>query len=170
MLTGQATGRAFKYNSSRTFVHTSESSLQHLPAGSLCDCPSTLSAYVWWVVLGLLLCVLVGPAAAAEPAVKNVLVLHNWANLPEAWALMESTVRARVPGEINFYTASVENPRFDEEVYRESLAETLRRGYAGVKLDVVVAASYPVLQFAVRYRDQMFPGVPIVFTDVARPE
>jgi PAS domain S-box-containing protein len=122
------------------------------------------------LVLGLLLCLLVYPAAAAEPAVKNVLVLHNWANLPQSWALMESTVRARVPGQINFYTASVENPRFDEEVYQESLAETLRRGYAGVKLDVVVAATYPVLQFVMQHRDQMFPGVPIAFTDVGRPE
>ncbi len=125
---------------------------------------------MWWVVLGLLLCVLVPPAAAAEPAVKNVLVLHNWANLPQSWTLMEATVRARIPGQINFYTASVENPRFDEEVYRESLAETLRRGYGGVKLDVVIAATYPVLQFAMQYRDKMFPGVPIVFTDVSRPE
>jgi hypothetical protein len=80
---------------------------------------------------------------------------------------MESTVRARVPGQINFYTASVENPRFDDEGYRESLAETLRRGYAGVKLDLVIASTYPVLQFAVQYRDAMFPGVPIVFTDVS---
>ena len=171
MLTGQATGRAFDDNSARTLVHTSESSpKQHLPAVSLCNCPNTLSTYVWWVVLGFLLCLLVPPAAAVEPAVKNVLVLHNWANLPQSWTLMESTVRARVPGQINFYTASVENPRFDEEVYRESLAETLRRGYSGVKLDVVVAATYPVLQFAMQYRDKMFPGVPIVFTDVSRPE
>jgi PAS domain S-box-containing protein len=159
MLTGPATGRAFNDNPPRTFVHTSESSLKRqLPAGS------------WWVVLGLLLCFLSPRAAAAEPAVKNVLVLHNWANLPQSWTLMESTVRARVPGQINFYTASVENPRFDEEVYRESLAETLRRGYGGVKLDLVVAATYPVLQFAMKYRDKMFPGVPIVFTDVSRPE
>jgi PAS domain S-box-containing protein len=82
---------------------------------------------------------------------------------------MESTVRARVPGQINFYTASVQNPRFDEEEYRESMAETLR-GYGGVKLDVVVAVTYPVLQFATQYRDTMFPGVPIVFTDVPRQE
>ena len=97
-------------------------------------------------------------------------MLHNWASLPQSWALMESTVRARVPGQINFYTASVENPRFDEEGYRESLAETLHRGYAGVKLDLVVAATSPVLQFALQYRDKMFPGVPIVFTDVSRQE
>jgi PAS domain S-box-containing protein len=125
---------------------------------------------VWFVALGILLCALIHPANAAQPAVKNVLVLHNWNSLPQSWALMESIVRARVPGQINFYTASVENPRFDEEGYRESLAETLSRGYGGVKLDVVVAATYPVLQFALQYRDRMFPGVPIVFTDVSAQE
>ncbi len=109
-------------------------------------------------------------AAAVQPAQKNVLILHNWASLPQSWGLMESTVRARVPGQINFYNASVENPRFDEEPYRESLAETLSRGYSGVKLDLVVAATYPVLQFAMQHRDKMFPGVPIVFTDVGRQE
>ena len=170
MCTKQVTGRSFSA-SPRTHIHASQSTQkQSLRAGCCRDCAGMLSAYGWLAVLGILLCALMGPAAAAEPAVKNVLVLHNWANLPQAWALMESTVRARVPGETNFYNTSVENPRFDQAVYRESLAETLRRGYAGVKLDVVVAASYPVLQFAVQYRDKMFPGVPIVFTDVGRPE
>jgi PAS domain S-box-containing protein len=114
----------------------------------------------------ILMCVVVRPAASGEPPpVKNVLILHNWATLPQSWAVMESTVRARVPGQINFYTASVENPRFEEKEYRDSLAETLSRGYGGVKLDLLVAASYPVLEFATEYRDKMFPGVPIVFTD-----
>ena len=124
----------------------------------------------WLSVLAILLCLLSGLPAAAQPNAKNVLILHNWATLPQSWALMESTVRARVPGQINFYTASVENPQFEEEAYRESMAETLRRGYAGVKLDVVVAVTYPVLQFAMQYRDTIFPGVPIVFTDVPDQE
>ena len=62
------------------------------------------------------MCVLARPAASGAPVpVKNVLILHNWANLPQTWDLMESTVRAHVPGQINFYTASVENPQFDKE-------------------------------------------------------
>jgi PAS domain S-box-containing protein len=170
MLTGQATGRPCKDNSSRTRAHTSESNLKHLRVASSRNYPNGLSAYVWFVVLGILSCVLIRSAAAASPAVKNVLILHNWSNLPQSWGLMESTVRARVPGQINFYTASVENPRFDEEGYRESLAETLSRGYSGVKLDLVVAATYSVLQFTMEHRDKMFPGVPIVFTDVGRQE
>jgi len=168
MFIRQSIGRPSNDNSSR--AHASEnSSKREVPAVSSCNCRNTLFAAVW-VVFGIFWCVSVGPATAAEPAVKNVLVLHNLATLSQSLILMESTVRARVPGQVNFYTASVENPRFDEEVYRESLAETLRRGYGGVKLDVVIAATYPVLQFAMQYRDKMFPGVPIVFTDVSRPE
>jgi PAS domain S-box-containing protein len=169
MLTGRATGRSCSDNSSRTHL-ASESGLKQPWVASSWDCPRRLSANAWFVALGILLFLLICAAGVAEPIVKNVLVLHNWSNLPPSWAIMESTVRARVPGEINFYTASVENPRFDEEVYRESLAETLRRGYTGVKLDLVIASTYPVLQFAMQYRDRMFPGVPIVFTDVSRQE
>jgi PAS domain S-box-containing protein len=170
MLTGQATGRSWNGYFSRTHINAPESNLTHPQVASSCDCPNRLSAYVWFVALGLLLWVLIRPAAASQPAVKNVLILHNWNTLPQSWTLMESTVRARVPGQISFYSASVENPRFDEEAYRKSLAETLNRGYSGVKLDLVVAVTYPVLQFAMEHRDTMFPGIPIVFTDLPSQE
>jgi PAS domain S-box-containing protein len=144
--------------------------VKRLPVASLSDCSHKISASVLFAVFCFLLCVLIRPAAASQPAVKNVLILHNWSNLPPSWTLMEATVRARVPGQINFYTASVENPRFDSEAYRESLAETLRHGYNGVKLDLVIASTYPVLQFVMEHRDAMFPGVPVVFTDVPQLE
>ena len=149
---------------SRTHGSASEKYPKHSLVASH-DC-TRLSGCVWLVVLSILLCVVIRSAAATQPAAKNVLILHNWTNLPQSWTLMKSTVQARVPDQINFYTASVENPRFEEKTYQEDLAETLR-GYGGVKLDVVVAATYPVLQFAIQYRDKMFPGVPIVFTDVS---
>ena len=44
------------------------------------------------------------------------------------------------------------NRRFEDADYQESLAETFRRGYGGMKLDLVIASTYPVLQFAVKYR------------------
>ena len=162
-----ATGRSLKDNCSPTHAVAFEGNRKHPRVQQSGDCLNKLSSYVWFVVPFILLCVLIAPAAAEQPNVKNVLVLHNWVNLPPSWDLMESTVRARVQGQVNFYTASVENPRFDEEEYRDSLAETLRRGYAGVKLDLVIAAGYPVLEFTMQYREKMFPGVPIVFTDVS---
>ena len=150
--------------------HAFECSCEPPLVASVCERPTRLRVGLSRVVLGVILCISVHPAAAIQPVAKNVLVLHNWASLPQTWTLMESTVRARVPGQINFYAASIENPRFDEEVYRESMAETLHRGYGAVKFDVVVTATYPVLQFARQYRDRMFPGVPIVFTDVSHQE
>src|ERR1700733_2239287 len=167
MLTRDAAGISRKANSSHKHVPVPDDNLRRLSAVSSCNSLNRFSAFRWVAFFGVLLCLLTRSSVAGEPPpVKNVLVLHNWANLPQSWALMESTVRARVPGQINFYTASVENPRFEQEEYRESLAETLRRGYGGGKLDLLVAASYPVLQFAMENRDKMFPGVPIVFTDV----
>ncbi len=170
MLTGQSTRRSCKDNPAPKHVHASDISSKPLPVVPSWVYLNNLSAYVRFIVIGLLLCVLIRPAAAQQAPVKNVLILHNWANLPHSWTLMESTVRARVPGQVNFYNTSVENPRFDEEAYRQSLAETLHRGYGNAKLDVVVVAGYQVLQFAMEHRDEMFPGIPIVFTDVSSQE
>ncbi len=151
-------------------VKASERNPNHTQVGTPVYLPGRLSAYVWSAILCLLLCILICPAAAQQPDAKNVLILHNWSNLPQSWVLMEATVRSRVPGQINFYTSTVENPRFDDEAYRESLALTLRRGYSGVKLDLIMAANFQVLQFIMQYRDQMFPGVPVVFTNVTDDE
>jgi PAS domain S-box-containing protein len=46
------------------------------------------------------------------------------------------------------------------------LVETLRDTYGGTKLDLVIADSYPALQFALRHRIDLFPNQSIVFFDV----
>jgi PAS domain S-box-containing protein len=116
-----------------------------------------------------LLCVLfyafAGRVAMAQQNPKNILVLYPY-SAPPSFDVLKSTIRAGIPGQINFYTVSMSNRRFEDPAYQESLAETLRRGYGGMKLDLVIASTYPVVQFAVKYRDKMFPSVPIVFFDV----
>ena len=82
---------------------------------------------------------------------------------------MESSLRAHFSEPVNFSIVDLENPRFEQESYRDNLAEALRAGYSGEKLDLVVAVMTPPLQFAVQYRDKVFPGVPIVFmSNIAR--
>ncbi len=116
-------------------------------------------------LLGFLLWAFSGNVAAGQQNPKNVLVLYPYA-APPSFDILKSTIRSKIPGQINFYTASMSNRRFEEQDYQESLSETFRRGYGGMKLDLVIASTYPVLQFAVKYRDKMFPEVPIVFFDV----
>ncbi len=172
MLTGQASGLSFNGNSSRTHIHVSGSSLkQHLRASSSCDCPNRLSAYVWRVVLGVLMCVLVLPAATAEPNAKNVVVVYSALHRePQFLDLFETAIRARVPGQVNFYTAFIDYQRIEDKPYRESLAETFRHEYREVKPDVVIVVALQALEFTMQYRDRIFPGVPIVFTAVTASE
>jgi PAS domain S-box-containing protein len=116
-------------------------------------------------LLGVLLCAFCGNVAMGQQNAKNVLVFYPY-SAPPSFEVLKSTIRTRIPGQINFYTVSMSNRRFEEEDYQDSLSETFRRGYGGMKVDLVIASTYPVLQFAVKYRDKMFPGVPIVFFDV----
>ena len=120
------------------------------------------------VILGVLLGLLHSSSIAAQTPAKNVLVLSSFFERSHASLdLMESSLRAHAPWPVTFSVSSLENPRFEEESYRESLAETFRRGYSGKKLDLVMTTSEPALRFAVQYRDKMFPGVPIVFWSIS---
>ena len=120
--------------------------------------------------LSVLLFVLAGHAAVAEQNAKNVLVIFSSVQSdPQFLNMVASEVRSRIPEPVTFHEAYVVN-HLDEkrqEFYLESQAETFRRTYAGVKFDLVIAVSRQALQLAIRYRDKIFPGVPIVFTQVA---
>ena len=112
-------------------------------------------------------------AASQQPSVKNILVLYGAFSTDHQYLdVFESLVRARVPGQVTFYVAlmDTDTPGRDAKYYQESLAETLRRQYAEVKLDLVIAIFTPALRFAVQYRDKIFPGVPIVFTQITAGE
>jgi PAS domain S-box-containing protein len=54
--------------------------------------------------------------------------------------------------------------------YPQHLAEFLRRKYTGRKIDLVIAGLAPALDFALKYREEIFPGVPIVFCAIDRRE
>src|SRR5208283_4357895 len=51
--------------------------------------------------------------------------------------------------------------------FEDGAVATLRRDYGAQKLDLVVADVYPALQFAINHRNELFPGVPIVFMGVS---
>ena len=73
-------------------------------------------------------------------------------------------MRAHVPEPVNFHVIRVSglSATKGQSFYRESLAETLRRGYSEVKPDLLIVAFVQALQFVMEKRDKMFPGVPIV--------
>ena len=120
-----------------------------------------------WGLVGLLLSVRAG-AASAEPRPKNVLLLFSdFGQRTNFLDVFETSLRAQDPDPITFYEAYLDPPHGGEDSYLQSAAETLRGRYSGLTLDAVVAAGPSALQFAVKYRDKIFPGVPIAFIGLA---
>ncbi len=120
---------------------------------------------VWLIILAILGGLFARPHAAAQQNAKNVIVLSGGRGR-DSLNWMESSLRARVAFPVNFSIVDLDNPRFDEKSYRDSLAEALQAAY-GKKPDLLFACMDPSFRFAVEYRDKMFPGVPIVFMSVS---
>jgi hypothetical protein len=118
-----------------------------------CDCTACssvgeLSAQRWLTILGILLVVLSGFSAVAEPNTKNVLVVFSSLNRDhETLDLMESGVRAHFPGPVNFSVSYLDYQRLGQKSYRESLAATFRLGYREAKPDVLIVSSIDAIQF-----------------------
>jgi len=108
-------------------------------------------------------------SCAAEPtSAKNILLLYSFSD-PTVYApadSLKSAIRNRISVPVDFYVEYLESQRFENAGYERNLAQAMRVAYEGKKLDVVIAFSYPALEFAVAYRQTIFPGVPIVFADV----
>jgi PAS domain S-box-containing protein len=123
-------------------------------------------------ILWIFFYVLTAPSAPAQTNAKNVLIVYGAAPNTEHGSLdlVESTVRAHVPEPVNFQVVHLDHQRLEDEFYRKSLAETLRRGYSEVKPDLLIVAFVQALQFVMENRDKMFPGVPIVFMAVSTSE
>jgi PAS domain S-box-containing protein len=124
------------------------------------------SARPWLPIFGLMFLALTLCAFAAEATEKNVLVLESFSNHSEPVDSLKSELRARASWPVNFYVEYLEGRRFDDEGYEKTEFEMLKHTYLGRKLDIVIARASPALQFALRHRDELFPGVPIVFWDV----
>jgi PAS domain S-box-containing protein len=140
--------------------------------------PSTLSVGFRWLTVhwfrGLLvLGFVITPFyplsfGANTPPPKEVLVLNSFADprIDDPLKALKAAVRGRFQGPVNFQVEPLESQRLDDPAYEQTLSKALAYYYAGKKMDVVVVYSFPALRFALAHRKDIFPGVPIVFSDV----
>jgi PAS domain S-box-containing protein len=122
-------------------------------------------ARVWPAIISILLLALTS-VATAQPDAKNVLILFHYpepVSNPAYVNQIESLLRARVPFKVNYFIEHMEATRADDEDYQRNLANSLRDTYRGRKLDLVMLSGYPSLDLVLKHRDELFPGVPIVY-------
>ena len=64
---------------------------------------------------------------------------------------------------VNYYAEYLESETFPSELATLALRDYIRRKFDGRRIDVVVADTTPALQFVIRFREELFPRVPIAF-------
>jgi signal transduction histidine kinase len=129
-----------------------------------------------WLLLAAMLC-FAPLAAAAAPAQQpestepwRVVILRSWdaqypINLERERALREALLRD-APRLVEIYYEDIDPLRFFTAKIEHEFAAFLRDKYGDRRIDVVVASGAEPLEFATRYRDELWPGAAIVFNGV----
>ena len=105
---------------------------------------------------------------------KNVLVLYDEQIVMPGLGILEQSIRATLSShtsaKVNIYNEWMDLSRFYESGYLLSLRDYYKQKYSRKKLDVVIAALGPSLDFALAHMEEIAPGTPIVFCGVDRRE
>jgi signal transduction histidine kinase len=113
-----------------------------------------------------------GTAACQEP--RCVVVLYPEGDGRPGNILVDRGVRhalqAYTAGPVEIYNEYLDLTRFPDERSRQRIAEFLAQKYADRRVDVVIPGLAHALDFLLKYRPRMFPGVPIVFCAVEQGE
>lgn len=83
---------------------------------------------------------------------------------------LRSALKARPNDRVEIHNEYLDSARFPGEGFQGKLAEFLREKNAGRRPDVVIPALAPSLDFVLKYREEIFPGVPVVFGAIERRE
>jgi signal transduction histidine kinase len=113
----------------------------------------------WWMS---------GMVMAAEP--RDVLVLYSNGRLVpgnvEVEAGLQESIRSSSERPVQVFSEFLDLPAFGGADYEATMARYLREKYASHPPSVVVVAARDALDFSLRHRAELFPGVPIVHTAV----
>jgi signal transduction histidine kinase len=85
-----------------------------------------------------------------------------------------SAFRARVnaegEGHTTLYAEDLDLSRFKSDAYRESLRQLLRAKYRDKPIGVVVAVGSETMELVLKWRAELWPNVPVVFTMVEKSD
>ena len=126
---------------------------------------------IFFVLLGIVVSGGLEPCAAqkGEPVdgKKNVLILYGERLDLPAIRVAEQSLReafaASVAPRLEWFSEYFDFARFPTAEHETNLTRYLRERYAGRKIDLIMPVSSLSLRFLLRHREEIFPGVPIVY-------
>jgi signal transduction histidine kinase len=117
-----------------------------------------------WSGAALILLAALAPAAAGP---KRVLLLHSlgrdFAPFADVSGRFREELIRQSTDPVDYYEISLETARFSGAEQEGPFVEYLHALFAQRKLDLVVPVGAPAARFALRYREQLFGSVPMLF-------
>ena len=116
------------------------------------------------LIVGLL--VLLAPIALAqEPRTRSVLVLDQSDLRGPFYYALSSGLRGvlSADGRITIYGENLDLTRFGGAAYKESLKRHLKEKFRDRPIGVIIANGPGALEHTLRWREELWPGIPIVF-------
>jgi PAS domain S-box-containing protein len=122
------------------------------------------------LVLSLLLA---QPLAAMEPKeAKRILVLYGEGKEHPAHELTDQGLRAAFRSnhlfDVQLYPEYLDDSRFGGAGHARTVADYLRRKYAGIKIEVIITVYPSALELLLSEEGDIFPGVPVVASQLPR--
>jgi signal transduction histidine kinase len=108
------------------------------------------------------------------PPARTVLTIHGGPEFFPGTEAIDKAIRnvllSSTSTPVNYFTEYLESEEFTLEAASKALRESIRLKLAGRRIDVLIANTVPALEFALRLRDELYPGVPIVFLATTVPD
>ena len=129
-------------------------------------CARTFSAALAIALLLATLC----QSQAADPKPKLVVMLHSFGLRFKPWVDYAQTLRSEINRQskraVRFDDHSLLNARLAQDKSDVPFVDYLHTLYAEKPPDLIIALGAPAANFVQRYRPQLFPDTPMLFTAV----
>src|SRR5262245_38949360 len=133
---------------------------------------NSLVTTMLFVAVAMLLLPAIARAQQA-PTPKRILVLYwydrEWPGNIKFEQNFQTVLQSAPDGSVEYYSEYLESNRFPGDNQAVVLRDYLRKKYADRAIDVVVAVTDAPFDFLLKYRNDLFPHTPIVFTVVKPP-
>src|SRR5215216_670036 len=107
------------------------------------------------------------PVTAQEGRSRSILVLDQSQSTGSFFLQIFAGLRAGIDGDASAHTTlfseSLDLSRFDGQVYDESLRRHFAEKYRDKNIGVIVTMGAGTLELVQRWRDELWPGIPVVF-------
>jgi len=135
------------------------------PARRASDARFGLSATLAAVALSTVLLTFASRASGATVA-SGVLIIHGNQRAQPATVIigdaLEGVLQDALLPSVYVFREYLDSEWVSTEAFAATQAEFLRQKYDGRNIRVIVVEASPALRFVLKFRDRMFPGVPVV--------